>query len=221
MKRSISFFVAAVLLLSLCACGNNDESPDEFYDNSFFEEFPTGDEIFTVEVEKNPQAELTLSDGSKIVIELCYEAAPNAVANFIAFADEKIYNKLGFTDVRNDCIVMTDAMEGEFSAPYYVMDELQPDSDNKLSHVRGTVSMIRMSNSDTLTGQFFILTKDQKHFDSRFTAFGTVIEGMENIDKIASSEKSEDGKLTAPIGIEKVSVKTFGVRMPLPTIIYK
>lgn len=216
MKKVISIFVIAVMILGLCACGNDNENPDKFYDDSFYNEFPTGDEIFTVEIEKNPQAVLTLTDGSEIVIELCYEAAPNAVANFIAFADEKIYDKMGFTDVRNNCIVMTGAMDGEFSAPYYVQDEV---SHNNLSHVRGTVSMIRMSDSDTLTGQFFILTKDQTHFDSRFTAFGTVIEGIENIDKIAASEKDEDGKVAEPVGIEKVKVKTFGVKMPLPTII--
>lgn len=217
MKKIVSIFVAVVMLIALCACGNENENPDEFYDDSFYNEFPTGDEIFTVEIEKNPQAELTLSDGSEIVIELCYEAAPNAVANFIAFADEKIYDKMGFTDVRNNCIVMTGAMEGEFSAPYYVQDEVG--NNDNLSHVRGTVSMIRTSDSDTLTGQFFILTKDQKHFDSRFTAFGTVIEGIENIDKIAASEKDDDGKVAVPVGIEKVKVKTYGAKIPLPTII--
>ena len=221
MKRAFSIFIIAVMILGLCACGNNEEKTDEYYDNSFFEEFPTGDEIFTIEVEKNPQAEITLTDGSKIVIELCYEAAPNAVANFIAFADEKIYNKMGFTDVRNNCIVMTGAMEGEFSAPYYVQDEADNNNPEKLSHVRGTVSMIRTSHSDTLTGQFFILTKDQTHFDSRFTSFGTVIEGMENVDKIAASEKNEDGKVNEPIGIKSVKVKTFGADFPLPTIILK
>lgn len=216
MKKAISVFIIAVMILGLCACGNDKENSNEFYDDSFYNEFPTGDEIFTVEIDKNPQAVLTLTDGSEIVIELCYEAAPNAVANFIAFADEKIYDKMGFTDVRNNCIVMTGAMEGEFSAPYYVQDEV---TDNNLSHVRGTVSMIRTSNSDTLTGQFFILTKDQTHFDSRFTAFGTVIEGIENIDKIAASEKDDNGKVAEPVGVEKVRVKTFGVKMPLPTII--
>lgn len=218
MKKAISILIISIMILGLCACGNDNDNPDKFYDDLFYNEFPTGEEIFTVEVEKNPQAVLTLTDGSEIVIELCYEAAPNAVANFIAFADEKIYDKMGFTDVRNNCIVMTGAMTGEFTPPYYVQDEV---SDNNLSHVRGTVSMIRTSNSDTLTGQFFILTKDQTHFDSRFTAFGTVIEGIENVDKIAAAEKDEDGKVTAPVGIEKVKVKTFGAKIPLPTIILK
>ncbi|MBO5934384.1 MAG: peptidylprolyl isomerase [Clostridia bacterium] len=218
MNRIIGILLVAVMVLSLCACGNETKNPDEFYNDSFYEEFPTGDEIFTIEIEKNPQAVLTLTDGSEVVIELCYEAAPNAVANFIAFADEKIYDKMGFTDVRNNCIVMTGAMEGDFEPPYYVQDELDH---NALSHTRGTVSMIRTSYSDTLTGQFFILTEDQVHFDSNFTAFGKVIEGMENIDKIAASEVDDDDKILTPVGIEKVKVNTYGAKMPSPTIILK
>lgn len=222
MKKIFSILFVFVLLFGLCACDNSsNKDTNEYYEPDFFEEFPTGDEIVTVKVDRNPQAEITLTDGSEIVIELCYDAAPNAVANFIAFAGQKIYNKMGFTDVRNDCIVMTGAMEGEFNAPYYVQDEVQDDDNNKLSHVRGTVSMIRMSYSDTLTGQFFILTKDQTHFDKNFTAVGTVIEGMEHIDKIAAAEKDEDGKLTAPVAIKSVKVKTFGEKIPLPTIILK
>ena len=222
MKKIFSILLAFVLLLGLCACGNNSSKDDNgYYKQDFYEEYPTGDEIVTVRIAKNPQAVLTLTDGSEIVIELRYDAAPNAVSNFIAFAKQDIYNKMGFTDVRNNCIVMTGAMDGEFSSPYYVQDELPDKEDAKLSHVRGTVSMMRKSESDTLTGEFFILTEDQVHFDNNFTAFGTVIEGMEHIDKIAAAEKNEDGELTAPVAIANVKVKTFGEKIPVPTIILK
>ena len=220
MKRITCIILALVLLLGLCGCNNNTDTPDKHYDADFYEEYPTGDEIHTVEVKKNPVATLILTDGSEIEIELRYDVAPNAVANFIAFADEKIYDKMGFTTVKNNCIVMSGAMQGEFEPPYYVQDEIN-DGKSDLSHVRGTVSMIRMSKSDTLTGQFFILTNDQVHFDSNFTAFGTVTKGLENIDKIAAAEKGEGGNVIAPVGIASVSVKTFGEQFPLPTIIHK
>ena len=222
MKKIFSILLAFVLLLGLCACGNNSGEDDNgYYKQDFYEEYPTGDEIHTVKISKNPQAVVTLTDGSEIVIELRYDAAPNAVSNFIAFAKQDIYNKMGFTDVRNNCIVMTGAMDGEFSSPYYVQDELPDKEDAKLSHVRGTVSMMRKSDSDTLTGEFFVLTEDQVHFDNNFTAFGTVIEGLEYIDQIAAAEKNEDGELTAPVAITNVKVKTFGEKIPVPTIILK
>lgn len=213
MKKTVSFLLVFVMCLSLTACKN---TPDE----DFYKEYPTGDEIVTIEIDKNPEATINLSDGSSIVIELYYEAAPNAVANFIAFAQEKVYNTMCFSEVRNNCILMTGYQDPAGSAPYYVQDEIQDNDDVKLSHERGTVSMIRTSGANTLTGQFFILTKDQKHFDNTFTAFGKVIEGMDIVDILIAGENNE-GKFTTPVTIKSVSVKTFGQDFPLPTIIRK
>ena len=170
MKKTISLILSIVMCLSLTACKN---TPDD----DFYKEYPTGDEIVTIEIEKNPVATVKLSDGSEIVIELYYKAAPNAVANFIAFAREKVYSTMCFSEVRNNCILMTGYQDPEASAPYYVQDEIQDNDDVKLTHERGVVSMIRTSDSDTLTGQFFILTKNQKHFDNTFTAFGKFTRG--------------------------------------------
>ena len=125
---------------------------------------------------------------------------------------------MAFTEVRNSCIVMTDVPGADFVSPFYTMDETE---NNTLTHERGTVSMLRTTSADTLTGRFFILTKDQKHFDNNFTAFGKVIEGMEIIDAIAASEVDKDYKVAEPLTIEKVSVKTFGAKIPDPTIILK
>ena len=216
MKRIICMLLTLIMLLTLCSCGKKEE--EKHYDPNFYEEYPTGEEIVTVKVRKNPRATITLTDDTVIEIELCYDVAPNAVANFIAFANENIYDKMGFTQVKNNCIVMTDTLAGEFEPPYYVQDELQKD-EIELSHVRGTVSMIRMSKSNSLTGQFFILTADQKHFDKNFTAFGTVIKGIENIDKLAMAAKDEDGLILEPVGIKDVSIKTYGTEIPAPTII--
>lgn len=213
MNRTVSLILVAVMCFCFSACNN---TPEE----GFYEEYPTGDEIFTIEIDRNPEATITLTDGSVIKIELYYEAAPNAVANFIAFANENVYNTMCFSEVRNECILMTDYTAPETSSPYYVQDELQDKDDILLSHERGTVSMIRTSSSDTLTGQFFILTKDQKHFDSTFTAFGKVIDGMDVVDSLVLAENT-DGKFNEPVGIKSVSVKTFGEKFPLPTIILK
>lgn len=211
-KISVSIILVTVSILMLAACNNKNSGDKHFYD-----EYPTGNEIETVEVSQNPVATIKFENGSSIEIELHYETAPNAVADFIALADEGVYDGMAFNEVRNNCIVMLGAAEGEFKPPYYVMDEIN-DGENKLSHTAGVVSMIRTSNSNTLTGQFFILTKDQTHFDSRFTSFGTVKAGMDVIEKIAA-EQSENGAVTSSYIIKSVSVKTFGVKFPKPTII--
>lgn len=213
MKKFICLLLVIIIGISLTSCKKEPEG-------NFYEEYPTGDEIITVEVEKNPEAVITLTNDSVIKIELYYDVAPNAVTNFIAFAREKVYNTMCFSEVRNNCILMTGYQSPDASAPYYVMDEIQDKNNTTLTHERGVVSMIRTSNFDTLTGQFFILTKDQKHFDNTFTAFGKVIEGMDVVDALITAENTE-GKFNEPVAIKSVKINDFGVDFPNPTIIKK
>lgn len=211
MKKIISFVMIIMCIFTLCACNKTGES-------NFYDEFPTGEEVITIEVKKNPVATVTLENGSKIKIELYYYAAPNTVADFIALAKADVYEGMAFNIVRKNCIVMMGSLDENYQIPYYVMDEAGK-SENALSHEEGVVSMIRTTDSDTVTGQFFILTKDQKHFDSRFTAFGKVIEGMDIINEIAAAERDEDDKLLSPYVIKSVRIDTHGVKFPLPNII--
>lgn len=213
MKKVISIFLIFSMLFVFVACS---DSPDP--DGTFYDEYPTGDEIVTVDVDKNPVATVTLEDGSQIVIELFYHSAPNTVANFIALAQEGVYDGMAFNMVRNSCIVMMGAAEGDYDPPYYIMDETA-DDENEISHQAGVVSMIRTSSSDTVTGQFFILTQEQDHFDGKYNAFGYVTEGLDIIEKIAASELDENDRLVAPYIIQSVTVQTYGVTFPKPTII--
>ncbi|MCD7774228.1 MAG: peptidylprolyl isomerase [Clostridiales bacterium] len=214
MKKSIGVILCVLLAFVLSSCGGSDENAN------FYDEFPTGDEIETVEVETNPVATITLEDGSEIVIELSYYTAPNTVADFIAMAQAGAYDGMAFNEVRNDCIVMLGSVDGEYNPPYYVMDELS-DDDNEyaLSHTAGVVSMIRTSSSNTSTGRFFILTEDQTHFDNLFTSFGTVTSGMDVIEAIAEAERDDDNMIVSPYVIKSVDIKTYGVDFPNPTII--
>jgi peptidylprolyl isomerase len=59
---------------------------------------------------------------------------------------------------------------------------------NKEPHVRGTVSMARASNPDSGDSQFFICFDDASFLDGQYTAWGNVIEGMENVDQIKKGE---------------------------------
>ncbi len=213
MKKVISIFLIFSMLFMFAACGDSSDS-----DGTFYEEYPTGDEIITIDVDKNPIATVTLDDGSEIVIELFYHSAPNTVANFIALAQEGVYDGMAFNMVRNSCIVMMGAAEGNYNPPYYIMDETG-EGEYEISHQAGVVSMIRTSSSDTVTGQFFILTEEQDHFDGKYNAFGYVTEGLDIIEKIAASELDENDRLVEPYIIKSVTVKTYGVNFPKPTII--
>lgn len=55
-------------------------------------------------------------------------------------------------------------------------------------HVRGTVSMARAQNPNSADSQFFICFEDAPFLDGEYTVWGSVIDGMENVDKIKRGE---------------------------------
>jgi peptidylprolyl isomerase len=63
---------------------------------------------------------------------------------------------------------------------------------NAEPHVRGTVSMARAQNPDSGDSQFFICFDDATFLDGQYTAWGNVIEGMDNVDKIKRGEPVRD-----------------------------
>ena len=59
---------------------------------------------------------------------------------------------------------------------------------NREPHVRGTCSMARAQSPDSADSQFFICFDDARFLDGKYTVWGRVIDGMENVDKITRGE---------------------------------
>ena len=59
---------------------------------------------------------------------------------------------------------------------------------SKEPHARGVVSMARAQSPDSGDSQFFICFDDANFLDGKYTVWGRVIEGMENVDKITRGE---------------------------------
>src|ERR1700722_17457407 len=55
-------------------------------------------------------------------------------------------------------------------------------------HVRGIVSMARAQSPDSGDSQFFICFDDASFLDGKYTVWGKVTSGMENVDKIKRGE---------------------------------
>ncbi len=132
---------------------------------------------------------ITMEDGSEIKLELDREAAPTTVANFEKLVSEGFYDSLIFHRVIPGFVIQggdptgtgmggsSESIKGEFKANGV---------ENNLSHKRGTISMARSSKYDSASSQFFICHADATFLDGSYAAFGHVVEGMENVDKIAS-----------------------------------
>lgn len=59
---------------------------------------------------------------------------------------------------------------------------------NDLKHERGVISMARAMHPDSAGSQFFIMHADAPHLDGAYAAFGKVVSGIEEVDRIASED---------------------------------
>jgi peptidylprolyl isomerase len=74
------------------------------------------------------------------------------------------------------------------------------------NHVRGTVSMARTSDPNSADSQFFIMFAPAPSLDGKYTIWGTVTSGMDNVDKIKKGDPARNGAVTNPDKIIKMQV---------------
>lgn len=162
---------------------------------------------------KNPIVNILMESGKTIKVELYPEIAPNTVNNFISLVNKGFYNNLIFHRViegfmiQGGCpkgIGIGDAgykIKGEFSSNGFV---------NNLKHERGVISMARAANPDSASSQFFIMHKDSNHLDGQYASFGKVIEGIEEVDRIAKVKTNFQDKPLKDEKISSMTVNLFG-----------
>lgn len=93
---------------------------------------------------------------------------------------------------------------------------LQNGFPNSLNHTEGVLSMARAMSPNSAGSQFFIMHKDAPHLDGAYAAFGKVIEGMENVNKIADVRTDYSDRPMKEQKIKAMTVETFGEEYPEP-----
>ena len=169
---------------------------------------------------QNPIVTFKIKDGGIIKAELYPEKAPNTVNNFIYLVKKGFYDGLMFHRVIAGFMIQGgDPMGIGTGGPGYSIKgefTLNNFKGNDIKHERGVLSMARAMNPDSAGSQFFIMHKNSSHLDGQYAAFGKVIDGMEVVDKIASTKTDwHDKPLKAQV-MEKVTVETFGTEYPAP-----
>ena len=162
---------------------------------------------------KNPIVTINMESGEIIKVELYPEVAPNTVNNFISLINKNFYDGTIFPRVIEGFMIQGGDPDGTgMGGPGYgIKGEFSGNGfDNDLKHSRGVISMARSQNPDSAGSQFFIMHADSPHLDGQYAAFGKVIEGMEEVDRIASVKKNFRDKPKKDEVMEKVSVETFG-----------
>ncbi len=83
-----------------------------------------------------------------------------------------------------------------------------PSEVSDLKHVRGTLSSVLLPGKpDSGGNQFFICVVPQPSLDGQYSAFGSVIEGIEVIDKISETPTDANGSAINPPIIKKITLR--------------
>ena len=173
-----------------------------------------------------PIVTIEMEDRGIIKLELYPSKAPETVNNFISLINKGFYNGLIFHRTIPGFMAQGGDPEGTgMGGPgYSIKGEFSDNGfENNLSHVRGIVSMARSSNPNSAGSQFFIVTDDSTFLDGQYAAFGSVLEGMDEVDKIVKSRVitrspfggGKDRPVNPPV-MKKVTVDTFGEVYPEP-----
>ncbi|MBX9862459.1 MAG: peptidylprolyl isomerase [Hyphomicrobium sp.] len=122
----------------------------------------------------------------RVVIQLRPDLAPNHVARIKQLAREGFYDGIVFHRVIDGFMAQTGCPHGTGTGGSK-LPNLKAEF-NAEPHVRGVCSMARSSSPDSANSQFFIVFDDATFLDKKYTVWGQVIEGMENVDKIKRGE---------------------------------
>ena len=157
----------------------------------------------------NPIVTIEMEDGGVIRLELYPDVAPITVDNFVSLVRKGFYDGLIFHRVIPGFMIQGGdpkgigtggpgyTIKGEFKANGVV---------NNIKHERGVISMARSMMPDSAGSQFFIMHADAPHLDGQYAAFGRVIEGIEEVDKIASTRTSRNDRPVSDQRMKKVTV---------------
>ena len=168
---------------------------------------------------QNPIVTFTMENGDVIKAELYPDIAPISVNNFISLINKNFYDGLIFHRVIRGFMIQGGDPEGTgMGGPgYSIKGEFAANGiENNLKHTEGVLSMARSMMPNSAGSQFFIMNKDAPHLDGSYAAFGKVIEGMENVNKIAETPTDYSDRPLEDQRIKSVTVETFGVEYPEP-----
>ncbi len=197
MKKFLAVLICAFMVCTLItACGDKTEKTPE---NTAA---PEASADITQKEENKIMVEITMKDGGKMQLELYPDVAPATVENFVKLVNDGFYDGLTFHRIIKGFMIQggdpegtgmggsKDTIKGEFK---------QNGVQNDLKHTRGVISMARSQNPNSASSQFFIMHDDAPYLDGQYAAFGKMVSGFEELDKLAETPV-QDGNGTVAKG---------------------
>ena len=146
-----------------------------------------------------------------IKIELYSNIAPKAVARFKELAKEGVYDGVTFHRVNQSVIQSGDPSskdsdpsndgEGKSGKPNV------PAEFSDIPYDTGIVGAARSPDINSANSQFFITLKREQGFDNKYTIFGKVIDGMNNVRTISGVQPKEGDRPVEPVRIKTIRIE--------------
>ena len=135
-----------------------------------------------------------------VIIELYPEISPNGVERFKELINLKVYDNVAFHRVIKDKLVQAGDLEfgkknqldyGKIGTGKSGLGTIKSEIDAQFDFNRGSVGLARTLKYDTEDSQFFITLDDEPLFEGEYTPIGKVIYGINVLEKIKYSHRSE------------------------------
>lgn len=150
-----------------------------------------------------------------IKLELYSNIAPQHVARFKELAKEGYYNGIAFHRINQSVIQAGDANTKPGASPSTNPAKREGDSGkpnvpaefSDIPYDTGILGAARLGNDvNSANSQFFIMLKREAAFDNKYTVFGKVIEGMNNVRTISAVEPKEGERPVEPVRIKQITI---------------
>jgi cyclophilin family peptidyl-prolyl cis-trans isomerase len=160
----------------------------------------------------NPKVLMETSMGN-VTLELYPDKAPKTVENFLNYVNSGAYDNTIFHRVIKKFM----NQGGGFTADYSKKPTNEPipnEAYNGLKNKRGTIAMARTNAPHSATNQFFINTANNAFLDHKdksmrgwgYAVFGTVISGMDVMDRIEKVETGSGGPFSKDAPLSQVII---------------
>ena len=221
MNKKIALIIGILVIVLLIVALLIPQKEKVYEEDLLGIDYNTKDNITSLNYDtENQTVALYIQNYGSVVIELYPDIAPNTVNNFISLIKNKFYDNNTFHRLVPGFVLQGGDPKGDGTGgPNYTIEGEFTNNNfqNDLLHDKWVVSMARSSDNNSAGSQFFICLDKASNLDGEYAAFGKVIDGFKNIEKIVDNEvviDQDSGKLQNNLTIKKALVDLKGKEYP-------
>lgn len=161
---------------------------------------------------KPPVRVLMETSMGNITLELDAEKAPKSTANFVQYVKDQHYDGLVFHRVIEGFMIQGGGYGTDY-AQKKTRATIENEAKNGLKNARGTIAMARTGEPHSASSQFYINHADNASLDFPsfdgwgYAVFGKVVEGMDVVDKIATTPTAGGRPFGRDMPVTQVVIK--------------